>query len=249
VPKPPTGRQNTRRGRLDALDALIAALDAELLDPEGPFGDAPVVDVGLGAVPWTTLDWFHRLVVPMVGVDHAADAVERALPYAEPGLSFVVGGLELPVRGARMLRVMNVLRGGPPDAARAAHDLLAEALLDGGLILEGSCGPTGDVGVAHRLRKLPTGLHREALLFWLEPAHGDAPLRFRDRLPRDLRGDPTHPVLALLGAWMEAYRAQAAGPTRLADAARHLPHLRMLGPHAALWSPPGGVPERGRSSL
>lgn len=244
MPRPSTGHQKTRRGRLDALDALISELDAALLDPSGPHGDAPVVDVGLGAIPWTTVDWFHRLAVPMVGVDHAADAVERAQPYVEPGLRFVEGGLDLPVHGARMVRVLNVLRGGPPDEARRAHDVLAASLRDGGLLLEGSCSPTGDVGVVHRIRKNDGRIHRESLLFWLETSQGDAPLRFRDRLPRDLRGDRHHPVLELLGTWMDAYRQLPAGPTRLADAARSLPHLRMLGLHGALWVPPEGVAER-----
>ncbi len=241
---PPKGHQKTRRGRLDALDALVADLDAELLDPDGPFGKTPVVDVGTGAVPWTTVDWFHRLRVPMVGVDHAADAIARARPHAEPGLTFVEGDLDLPVDGARMVRVLNVLRGGPPDAARRAHDVLARTLLEGGLILEGSCSPTGDVGAIHRLRKTADSLRREALLFWLEPTQGDAPVRFRDRLPRDLRGDGDHPVYTLLGAWMETYRGLPAGPHRLTQAAAALPHVEMLGPHAALWTPPAGVPER-----
>jgi hypothetical protein len=245
----PTGHQKTRRGRLDALDALVATLDAELLDPDGPFGDAPVVDVGLGAVPWTTVDWFHRLEVPVVGVDHAADAVARAQPYAEPGLSFVEGDLDLPVRGARMVRVLNVLRGGPPEATRPAHALLGQAVQTGGLVLEGSCGPTGDVGTVHRLRKGTDGLHREGLLLWLEPTHGDAPFRFRDRLPRDLRGDGAHPVYGLLGAWMDAYRRLPAGTDRLARAAEGLPDLRMLALHAALWTPSGGVPERTTAAL
>ena len=234
---PETGHQKTRRGRLDALDALLASLDASQLDPQGPWGvDAPVVDVGLGAVPWTTVDWFHRLRLPVVGVDHAPRVVERAQAFAEPGLTFVPGGLELPVNEARMVRVLNVLRGGPPAAAQAAHALLGRPLLDGGLVIEGSCSPTGDVGVVHRLRKRGDRLHREALLFWLEPTHGDAPLRFRDRLPRDLRGDRHHPVLGLLARWMDAYRACPRGPERLLRSAADVPHVRMLTPGAALLS-------------
>jgi len=235
-------RRKTRPGRLAALDQLLLTLHEPLLARrDGPFATAPVVDLGLGARPWTTVEWaesLRPLGLEVVGVDHAADLVQRArADHAVPGVRYEVGSFDLPVRGARLVRAMNVLRDFPPEATAPAHAQMGECLLDGGLLVEGSCGPEGEVGCAHLVRKRGDGLVREGLLLWLDGARGTAPLLFRDRLPRDLRGAAGDPVRVLLGAWMDRYRALPSGPERLAEAARGLPGLRMVGRSAAVLAP------------
>jgi len=227
---------------------LLWRLEAPLLRRrDGAYAEAPVVDLGLGARPWTTLEWAASLRprgLTVVGVDHAEELVHRArVDHSAPGVRYEVGGFDLPVHGVRLIRAMNVLRDLGPEATAPAHARLGRSLLDGGLLVEGSCGPVGEVGCAHLVRRRGDELVREGLLMWLDGARGTAPLLFRDRLPRDLRGAlaQDHPVKQLLLDWMARYRALPAGPERLAAAAAGLPDLSRVGPGAAVWSPEGGV--------
>jgi hypothetical protein len=236
-------RRKTRPGRLSALDALIDEL-------EGPRvgSGATVLDLGLGARPWTTLEWAERLVprgVTVWGVDHAEELVDRARrDHAAEGVRYAVSSFDLPVQGLAVVRAMNVLRDGGPQAVPAAHARMVASLVEGGVLVEGSCGPQGEVGCVHWVRKVNGRGHREAVVMWLDGARGTAPLLFRDRLPRDLREGLRHghPVKQMLADWMAAYRGLPAGPGRLAQAAAGIDGLRMLGPTAAVWAPAGGVP-------
>lgn len=236
-------RRKTRPGRLAALDGLIEQLEGERL-----VAGSTVVDLGLGARPWTTVEWAQRLVprgVEVVGVDHASDLVGRArAEHAMSGVRYEVGGFDLPVSGAVVVRAMNVCRDGGPEEVPAAHAQMVASLVEGGVLIEGSCGPEGEVGCAHWVRRVGGVGRREAVVMWLDGARGTAPLLFRDRLPRDLRAalGEGHPVKQLLLDWMSAYQATPDGPRRLAEAARGLPDLQMLGPSAARWAPAGGVP-------
>lgn len=235
-------RRKTRPGRLERLDALLVALEPELLT-----GPGTVVDLGLGARPWTTLEWAETLVprgVEVVGVDHAPDLVERArADHARDGVRYAVGSFDLPAHGVRLVRAMNVLRDFGPDDVVPAHARMGASLVEGGLLVEGSCGPEGEVGCVHLVRRRGDAMVREGVLMWLDGAKGTAPLLFRDRLPRDLRDAQRdgHPIREVLLAWMAAYRTLPVGPERLAQAAEGIPGLRMIGLEAALWAPEGGV--------
>ena len=214
-------RRQTRPGRLALLDCVTLALEASLLSRrDGPWAQAPVVDVGIGSLPWTTVE-LAALVAPLqvIGVDISEDVVARARSFETPDLSFLCGSFSLPVRGVRLIRMMNVLRDGPPEAVASAHAQLGESLLDGGLVIEGSCAPSGEVGTAHWLRKTSTGLQREGLVMWLDGSRGTHPMAFRDRLPRDLRGAQPHPVFDALACWTEALHRLPASPDRLTVAA------------------------------
>ncbi|MEZ4318782.1 MAG: class I SAM-dependent methyltransferase [Myxococcota bacterium] len=238
-------RRKTRPGRLAQLDHLMLQLAGPLLArTDGEWADAPVVDLGVGARPWTTVELAEAVApVPVLGLDIAPDVVERAHEHARPGLSFAVGSFDLP-RSARLVRVMNVLRDGWADAVPEAHARIGARVLVGGAVIEGSCGPAGEVGTAHWLRKEPTGLVREGLVLWCDGTRGSAPLQFRDRLPRDLRDARDHAVMAMLHTWMHHYVALGRSPDRFAASIEAQPDrsLAWLGPGAALWSPPGGVP-------
>ena len=220
-------RRQTRPGRLALLDRATLAREADLLRRrDGPWERAPVVDIGIGTQPWTTAELAARLApLSVIGVDISADVVARARGFETPSLSFIRGSFSLPLRGVRLIRVMNVLRDGPPEAVAGAHAQLGESLLDGGLAIEGSCAPSGEVGTAHWLRKTPTGLVREGLVLWLDGTRGAHPMAFRDRLPRDLRGAQPHPVFAALARWTDALHQLPASPGRLTAAAAAVERL------------------------
>ncbi len=57
---------------------------------------------------------------------------------------------------------------------------------------------------------------------WTDGSRGLAPNVFRDRLPRDLRGNRTHPIRGILADWTVAFAAQAPGPDRLDRAAAQI---------------------------
>ncbi|MFT5682993.1 MAG: hypothetical protein ACI8RZ_003920 [Myxococcota bacterium] len=214
-------RRKTRPGRLALLDRATLALEASLLNRrDGPWAEAPVVDLGIGARPWTTLE-LAALIAPLqvIGVDISEELVARARSLDTPNVSFVCGSFSLPMRGVRLIRVMNVLRDGPAEAVASAHTQLGESLLDGGLAIEGSCAPDGEVGTAHWLRKTSAGLVREGLVLWMDGSRGAHPMAFRDRLPRDLRGDRKHPVFDALTRWTDALHQLPASSDRLAAAA------------------------------
>lgn len=238
-------RRQTRPGRLALLDRVVLALEASLLTRrDGPWAQAPVVDVGIGSRPWTTVELAACVApVPVIGVDSSADVVARAQRFEAPGVSFVRGSFSLPMRGVRLIRVMNVLRDGPPEAVAIAHTLLGGSLLDGGLVIEGSCAPSGEVGTAHWLRKTSTGLTREGLVMWLDGSRGTHPMAFRDRLPRDLRGAQPHPIFDVLARWTAALHRLPASPDRLAAAAASVEHLTPVPIHGGqafkLEWPPG----------
>lgn len=233
----------TRPGRLRQLDLALLALERPLLSRRG----GVVVDVGLGAVPVTTIELYQALSAlesapAIVGVDIDPVVLARAMAYSRPGLCFVQSGFDLPncARPASLIRVMNVLRGYPPAEIPSIHARLGEALADGGLLVEGTSSPTGDVLVAHLLRKSCGALISEGLLFSTDFSCGFAPLLFRDRLPRDLRGYTCDsPVGALFAAWGAAYEdasALARDPRdRFVSCAERLAEQRRIAPLPELW--------------
>jgi hypothetical protein len=187
------------------------------------------VDVGFGEHPVTTLEAaaaFRALhpALPVVGVELEAHRVEAAQAHADAHTRFVQGGFTVPLgegERARLLRAMNVLRGYPEERVGEAHRLLGEALLPGGLLVEGSADPEGGITAVHLLRRGEAGLTREALLLHTDFTGGFAPVRFRDWLPRDLRRSvrPGTEIHALLQAWTQAWQeVRAEGHTAPADA-------------------------------
>lgn len=186
----------TRRGRLRLLDAWLVRQAL----PSGP-----VVDVGLGALPWTTVELAEALPGRAVlGVDVDAARVAVAREHARPGLGFAVAGLDLPVRGAAVVRVMNLLRGVGEAEAREARWHLGRALGPAGLLVEGSTDRPGSTGAAWVLRG--PELEVEGLLVVDDLARGWAPAKVRGVLPVGLRGRGGAGE-RLLRAWTEAWEA------------------------------------------
>ena len=102
-----------------------------------------------------------------------------------------------------IVRAMNVVRGYREDEVPAIHDALGAALVEGGLVLEGSSDTDGHVTVAHLLRRRGPKLIGEALLFHTDFSRGFSPWLFRDWLPRDLRRRclPGTQIHQLLSRW------------------------------------------------
>jgi hypothetical protein len=210
-------RGRTRAGRLAALDTWLLATERPLL--EAP-GDAPVVDVGFGAEPWTLLELAGavRSVNPglaVVGLERD-DAALRAAedPCVGAGITLREGGFDLNgIAPARLVRAMNVLRGYTGAEAAAAHALLGAGLCEGGLLAEGSAAEDGSLCTAHLLRRVDGALRHEALWFATDFSRGFAPLQFRDWLPRDLRRSvkPGTAIHGLLQRWMEAWESVRTG--------------------------------------
>jgi len=258
-------RGRTAHHRLRALDVYLCHAERALLErQEGEWAQASFVDVGFGEHPWTTLESaeaFRTLNpgLPVLGVELEPARVEAAQAHVDALTTFRQGGFSLPLLSGecvRLLRAMNLLRQYRSEEVPTIHRTLGEALLPGGLLIEGSTDTPGAVLVAHLLRRGPEHLEREALLFHTDFSRGFAPLLFRDWLPRDLRRRvrPGEPIHDFFTTWMEAWQqARAEGHTEPRDVFHHtalglasryegISTDPWLLAHGFLrWSPPGGV--------
>jgi hypothetical protein len=258
-------RGRTSHGRLRALDVYLVRQERELLlRTEGPWARAAFVDVGFGEHPWTTLEsaeTFRELHpgLPVVGVELESSRVEAAQAHADVLTGFRQGGFDLPLHpgeSVRLIRAMNLLRGYRPEEVPGIHQKLGRALLEGGLLIEGSTDASGAVLVTHLLRRVPEGLAREALLFHTDFSRGFAPVLFRDWMPRDFRRrvKPGEPIHTFFADWVVSWQeAREAGHTEPSEAFRHsvlrlasrvegiVTDVWLLDHGYLLWKPPGGV--------
>ena len=149
-------RGTTNPSRLRRVDRWITGALADVLGAaERPL----VVDLGYGASPVTTIELYRRVrvVAPdaeVMGLEidpgrvAAARARLAALRAAGgddlPGLSFAVGGFELPApRRPVLVRAFNVLRQYPEERVAAAWSRLRDGLAPGGFLVEGTCDEIG----------------------------------------------------------------------------------------------------------
>src|SRR5919202_5299731 len=115
VPMGTLTRGTTNPNRLRRVDRWLAGPQAHRLRRAD---DPLVVDLGYGASGITTVELRDRLRavrsdVEVVGIEIDPQRVAAAQPLAGPGLSFVLGGVELPGPGGRrpvLVRAFNVLR-------------------------------------------------------------------------------------------------------------------------------------------
>ena len=148
-------RGTTAPNRLRRVDRWIAHVHGPLLRRhERPL----VVDLGYGASPVTTAELFTRLRavhprVEVAGIEIDPERVAAARPYEREGLSFRLGGFELPVtRPPVLVRAFNVLRQYEEAEAWAAWDRLCAGLAPGGVLVEGTCDEIGRRAVWVTLR-------------------------------------------------------------------------------------------------
>jgi hypothetical protein len=210
-------RGTTNPGRLRRVDRWISQAQRAVLRA----GDRPLlVDLGFGASPVTTVELYRRVlaVAPdaeVVGLEidplrvaaaRRRLAALRAAGDELPGLSFAVGGFELPAeRRPALVRAFNVLRQYHEEQAWAAWSRLRAGLAAGGVLIEGTCDEIGRRAVWVTLPALPApaaaGGHGAALItFSARLASIERPSDLADRLPKTLihRNVPGEPVHAFL---------------------------------------------------
>ncbi|MFC5745883.1 class I SAM-dependent methyltransferase [Actinomadura rugatobispora] len=217
-------RGTTAPNRLRRVDRWIAATQAA-----GPLraARAPLaVDLGYGASPVTTVEFYTRLrvVAPgleVVGIEIEPDRVAAGQAVvaggAYEGLSFRRGGFELPVeRPPVLVRAFNVLRQYEEPAAWRAWDDLRARLAPGGVLVEGTCDEIGRRAV---WATLPAGSEEPATItFAAHLATLERPSDLAERLPKTLihRNVPGERVHALLAdfdrCWAAAAPHSAFGP-------------------------------------
>lgn len=198
-------RGTTGTNRLRRIDRWIAELPAFRRSP------APlIVDLGYGASATTPLELHQRLSrirpeVEVIGIEIDPARVALATLSARPGVSFRMGGFEVPLpagRSATVIRALNVLRQYDETAVPEAWHSMVSRLEPGGVLVEGTCNEVGrvaswvDVAAAG-----PRSLTISLRLSDLTTAEGKGgPLIVAERLPkvlihRNIPGEKVHAFL------------------------------------------------------
>src|SRR5688500_528286 len=169
ISKKPEGqptRGKTASNRLRRVDNFLLLYEPSLLTrTDGPFARALFVDLGYGFDARTTLesaDRFRRLNpdLPILGVEIDKERVEAALPYADEKTFFRLGGFNLPLKDGeqvRLIRAFNVLRQYEEKDFAPAYERLARYVPPGGLMIEGTSTPYGQIWVANLARRVNIG--------------------------------------------------------------------------------------------
>lgn len=202
-------RGTTNPNRLRRVDRWLAAVQGHRLRAAA---DPVVVDLGYGASPVTAVELLDRLRrvradVEVVGIEIEPERVRVAQPLARAGLSFVLGGFEVPLaRGRRpvLVRAFNVLRQYAEEDVPAAWATVCTRLAPGGLFVDGTCDEVGrrSCWIALDADAVPLSLTLSTRLAGLE-----RPSELAERLPkalihRNVPGEPVHAFLqALDTAW------------------------------------------------
>ena len=214
-------RGKTAPNRLRRADLFLAAYDPALINRDD---DSLVVDLGYGAEPTTTLEMASRLRrlnpdLPVLGVEMDPVRVELALPFADDLTSFREGGFDLPLAAGetvRLVRAFNVLRQYDEAEALPALERLAEQVVPGGLLMDGTSDPTGRVWTASMLRcRTASGPRLEALVLGTNFRDDFDPEAFQTRLPKSFihRCVPGDPVHGFVEDWKAAARDTRSSET------------------------------------
>ncbi|MGH3251329.1 MAG: class I SAM-dependent methyltransferase [Trebonia sp.] len=220
-------RGTTNPGRLRRVDRWIT-LQPALRALERPL----IVDLGFGGSPVTTVELYRRVraVAPEAEVTGLEIDPER-VAYARqglarlraagdelPGLSFAVGGFELPTsRRPALVRAFNVLRQYQEEQAWTAWTRLRAGLADGGVLVEGTCDEIGRRAVWVTLPARDAGAP-PLITFSARLASLARPSGLAERLPktlihRNVPGEPVHQFLRDFDrAWDRAAPQIAFGP-------------------------------------
>jgi hypothetical protein len=219
IPKKPLGqptRGKTASNRLRRVDNFILLYEPSLLTrTDGPFTDAMFVDLGYGSDARTTLESavrFRRVnpALKVLGVEIDQERVNVALPYADEKTFFRLGGFNLPLQegeSVRLIRAFNVLRQYDEKDFASAYERLAQYVLPGGLMIEGTSNPFGSVWAAHVARKIETGAWGfEALIFSTNFHLGVKVEEFQTILPKNLihRVVIGEPIYDFFEAWKQS---------------------------------------------
>lgn len=211
-------RGTTGANRLRRIDRWIAA------QPGLRRADQPLVaDLGYGRSATTTLELRDRLAkvrpdVEVVGIEIDPERVRSAVAVARDGVTFRLGGFELPLDGRRpaVVRALNVLRQYEEHEVADAWATMRGRLQPGGLLVEGTCDELGRVASWAGLA--PDG--PRTFTISLRLAGLEAPSVVAQRLPkalihRNVPGERIHAVLAELDrAWATHAPLAVHGPVQ-----------------------------------
>ncbi len=236
ISKRPEGqptRGKTAANRLRRVDNFILRYEPALLTrTDGWFADAMFVDLGYGFDARTTLESAERFrcVNPnlkILGVEIDKERVEAALPFADDKTFFRLGGFNLPLHEGehvRLIRAFNVLRQYEEKDFAPAYERLAGYVLPGGLMIEGTSTPYGQLWVANlarcvenienqRIRGLETRDWRfEALVFSTNFRLGFEVEEFQTILPKNMihRVVKGEPIYDFFEAWKRSAQETSA---------------------------------------
>jgi hypothetical protein len=200
-------RGTTGTNRLRRVDRWIAQLPA-LRRAAVPL----VVDLGYGASATTTLELHHRLSrtrpdVEVVGIEIEPARVALASKSARPGVSFRLGGFEVPGDSATVIRALNVLRQYDESEVLDAWQRMVGRLQAGGVLVEGTCNEVGRVASwVDVTADGPQTLTISLRLADLSVPDNTGPSIVAERLPkvlihRNVAGEPIHQYLLDLDRW------------------------------------------------
>ena len=175
-----------------------------------------VVDLGYGASPVTALELHERLRrvrsdVQVVGIEIDPARVRAAAPLERAGLTFRLGGFEVPLDdGARptVVRAFNVLRQYAEGEVAAAWARVQARLAPDGILVDGTCDEIGRRAAWVTVdRSGPVSLTVSLRLAGLQ-----RPSDVAERLPKSLihRNVPGEPVHAFLSDLDRAWERSAA---------------------------------------
>src|SRR5512147_2575061 len=161
-PEGQTTRGKTASNRLRRVDNFILLYEPSLLTrTDGLFRHSMFVDLGYGFDARTTLESAERFrrinpSLPILGVEIDKERVDAALPYTDAITHFRVGGFNLPLQPGetvRLVRAFNVLRQYEEKDFLPAYEVLAQYVLPGGLMIEGTSNPFGSIWCANLVRR------------------------------------------------------------------------------------------------
>ena len=218
-------RGTTGTNRLRRIDRWIATLPVL-----SRASDPLVVDLGYGASATTSLELHQRLSrvrpdVEIIGIEIDPARVALANERAKPGVSFVLGGFEVPLPGGRrpaVIRALNVLRQYDESAVLENWHRMVSRLQPGGVLVEGTCNEVGRIAswvdvTAAGPQTLTVSVRLADLQNPREPV---APSVIQERLPkvlihRNITGENVHDFLnALDKHWAYNAALSAYGPSQ-----------------------------------
>ena len=218
-------RGKTASNRLRRVDNFILLYEPSLLSrTDGWFADSMFVDLGYGFDARTTLESGSRFrrVNPnlkILGVEIDRERVETALPFADDKTFFRLGGFNLPLlegERVRLIRAFNVLRQYDERDFAPAYERLAQYVLPGGLMIEGTSDPFGSIWAANLARRVDDGSWKmEALVFSTNFRLGFDVEEFQTILPKNLihRMVTGEPIYDFFEAWGRSARETSAMKT------------------------------------
>ncbi|WP_166868209.1 trans-aconitate 2-methyltransferase [Salinibacterium sp. ZJ70] len=211
-------RGTTGANRLRRVDRWIAALPAFRTA-----ADPLVVDLGYGASATTSNELHERLSavrpdVEVIGIEIDPERVRIASLAARPGVSFRLGGFEVPTgeRRPAIIRALNVLRQYDESEVPDAWARMLARLAPGGALVEGTCSELGRVGSWVTL----DASGPQWFTIGLRLAELEAPSIVAERLPkalihRNVPGERIHDLLVDLDrAWATHAALGVYGPVQ-----------------------------------